>query len=87
MLILDEPTQGVDIEAKAEIHDLISALAERGTAIVMISSELPEILGLSDRIAVMRRGVLAGVLRRDEATPQKILSWALGEKDAEVLPS
>jgi rhamnose transport system ATP-binding protein len=77
VLILDEPTQGVDIGAKAEIHDIIGALAERGVAIVMISSELLEILGLSDRIAVMRRGATAGVLSRDEATPQKILALAL----------
>ena len=54
MLILDEPTQGVDVGAKAEIHRLMRELAERGLAIIMISSELPEILGMSDRIAVMR---------------------------------
>ena len=55
MLILDEPTQGVDVGAKAEIHALIQELAERGLAIIMISSELPEILGMSDRVAVMQR--------------------------------
>jgi rhamnose transport system ATP-binding protein len=76
ILILDEPTHGVDIGAKAEIHDIIGALAERGVAIVMISSELPEILGLSDRIAVMRQGAVVGVLQRSEASPQKILALA-----------
>ena len=76
VLILDEPTHGVDIGAKAEIHDIVGTLAERGVAIVMISSELPEILGLSDRIAVMRQGALAGVLERHEATPQKVLALA-----------
>jgi rhamnose transport system ATP-binding protein len=78
ILILDEPTQGVDIAAKAEIHRLMVDLAEQGLAILMISSELPEILGMSDRIAVMHSGSIAGVLTRAEATPQRILSLALG---------
>jgi len=80
VLILDEPTQGIDIGAKVEIHNIMGALAERGVAIVMISSELPEIIGLSDRIAVMRRGALAGVLSRDEATPRNILALALEDR-------
>ena len=62
VLILDEPTQGVDVGAKAEIHALMQELAERGLAIIMISSELPEILGMSDRIAVMQAGTIRGVL-------------------------
>jgi rhamnose transport system ATP-binding protein len=78
VLILDEPTQGVDIGSKQEIHKLMVDLAERGMAIIMISSELPEILGMSDRIAVMHAGRIQGVLPRQEATPQKILSLALG---------
>ena len=77
ILMLDEPTQGIDVGAKAEIHALMQELAERGLAIVMISSDLPEVLGMSDRIAVMRRGTLAGVLSRAEATPQAILALAL----------
>jgi rhamnose transport system ATP-binding protein len=77
VLILDEPTQGVDVGSKAEIHGLMQDLAERGLAIVMISSELPEILGMSDRIAVMHAGTLRGVLSREEATPSKILALAL----------
>ena len=80
VLILDEPTHGVDVGAKAEIHDIIGALAARGVAIVMISSDLTEILGMSDRIAVMRRGTLAGVLLREEATPQQILALALHDE-------
>ncbi len=79
VLILDEPTQGVDIGAKAEIHGLMQSLAERGLAILMVSSELPEILGMSDRIAVMHAGRIRGVLTRDEATQQKILAMALNE--------
>ena len=62
MLILDEPTQGIDVGAKAEIHSLMGELAAQGLAILMISSELPEVLGMSDRIAVMRAGRIAGVL-------------------------
>ena len=77
VLILDEPTQGIDVGAKSEIHALMQDLAERGLAIIMISSDLPEILGMSDRIAVMRRGTFAGVLSRAEATPQAILALAL----------
>ena len=80
MLILDEPTQGVDVGSKSEIHRLIVELAEQGMAILMISSELPEILGMSDRIAVMHGGAVAGVLSREEATQQKILSLALGHR-------
>jgi rhamnose transport system ATP-binding protein len=78
VLILDEPTQGVDVGSKAEIHALMVDLAAQGMAIVMISSEMPEILGMSDRIAVMQAGTIAGVLSRAEATQQAILALALG---------
>ncbi len=78
VLLLDEPTQGVDVGSKSEIHALMVDLAERGAAIIMISSELPEILGMSDRIAVMHAGTVAGVLSRAEATQPRILSLALG---------
>lgn len=78
VLILDEPTQGIDVGAKAEIHRLMSELAGQGLAILMISSELPEILGMSDRIAVMHAGTIVGLLERAEATQERILSLALG---------
>jgi rhamnose transport system ATP-binding protein len=78
VLILDEPTQGVDVGSKSEIHNLMVELAEQGVAIMMISSELPEILGMSDRIAVMHNGSVAGVLARHEATQARILALALG---------
>jgi len=78
VLILDEPSQGIDVGAKAEIHELMTELAEQGVAILMISSELPEILGMSDRIAVMAGGTIAAILDREEATQDKILSIALG---------
>ena len=80
ILILDEPTQGVDVGSKSEIHRLMVQLAERGVAIIMISSELPEILGMSDRIAVMHEGTVTGVLSREEANQHKILSLALGHR-------
>jgi rhamnose transport system ATP-binding protein len=78
VLILDEPTQGVDIGAKAEIHRLIRALAGEGLAILLISSELTELLGLAHRIGVMRGGRLAGVVDRGEATEERLMSLALG---------
>jgi rhamnose transport system ATP-binding protein len=81
VLILDEPTQGVDVGSKSEIHKLMVDLAEAGLAIIMISSELPEILGMSDRIAVMHGGAIAGVLPRKDATQQKILTLALGRSE------
>jgi rhamnose transport system ATP-binding protein len=82
VLILDEPTQGVDVGAKAEIHRLMGNLVARGMAIVMISSELPEILGMSDRIAVMHGGTIAGTLEREGATQEAILELALGHQPA-----
>ncbi|MDB5386842.1 MAG: ABC-type sugar transport system, ATPase component [Planctomycetaceae bacterium] len=78
VLILDEPTQGIDVGAKAEIHRLMGDLARQGLAIIMISSELPEMLGMSDRIAVMRGGTIVGEFSRADATQEKILHLALG---------
>jgi len=85
ILILDEPTQGVDVGSKSEIHRLMFDLAERGLALVMISSELPEVLGMSDRIAVMHNGIIGGILSRAEATQQRILSLALGHNPAGLM--
>lgn len=78
VLILDEPTQGIDVGAKSEIHSLMTELAEQGVAILMISSELPEVLGMSDRIAVMHGGTIVKILDRSEATQANILAIALG---------
>lgn len=78
ILILDEPTRGIDIGAKAEIHKLMSKLASEGKTIIMISSELPEILGMSDRIMVMSSGKVSGTLTRQEANQEKILFLATG---------
>jgi rhamnose transport system ATP-binding protein len=81
VIILDEPTQGVDVGAKAEIHRLMCELAGRGMAILMISSELPEVLGMSDRIAVMHQGQIAGTLDRADATQERVLAMALGHRE------
>ncbi len=81
ILILDEPTQGIDVGARAEIYTFISELADRGIAILLISSDMNEILGMSDRIVVMSRGEVSGELSRSEATPESVLHFALGYKD------
>jgi ribose transport system ATP-binding protein len=78
ILILDEPTRGIDVGAKAEIHALMSQLAQQGMGILMISSELPEVLGVSDRILVMREGQLVAEFDREEATQEAIMSAATG---------
>jgi len=79
VLILDEPTQGIDVGAKAEIHQLMGQLARQGFAILLISSELAELLALADRIGVMRGGRLAGILPGGEATRERVLHLALEE--------
>lgn len=77
VLILDEPTKGIDVGAKAEIYKMITDLARQGIGVILISSELPEIIGLCDRILVMRDGRISGELSRAEATEEKVLSFAL----------
>ena len=79
MLILDEPTRGIDVGAKAEIYRLMRLLAKRGTAIIMISSELPEVIGMSDRILVIHDGRVMGELAPSEATEERILMLATGQ--------
>ncbi|MFI6058248.1 sugar ABC transporter ATP-binding protein [Streptomyces sp. NPDC051286] len=79
LLILDEPTRGIDIGAKAEIYQIIADLARQGVALLVISSELPEVLGLADRIAVMQNGRITGELSRAEATEEAILSLAMAD--------
>ena len=79
LLILDEPTRGIDVGAKAEIHRLMGELARAGVAIVMISSELPEVLGMSDRVLVMREGRIVAEFPRAEATQQAVGSAMMGD--------
>ena len=78
VLILDEPTRGIDVGAKVEIYRLISFLASEGMAVIMISSELPEVLGMSDRVMVMHEGELMGTLDRSEATQERVMQLASG---------
>jgi inositol transport system ATP-binding protein len=78
ILILDEPTRGIDVGAKAEIYRLIAYLAGEGMAVIMISSELPEVLGMSDRVLVMHEGDLMGTLGRSEATQERVMQLASG---------
>jgi ribose transport system ATP-binding protein len=79
ILLVDEPTRGVDVGAKREIYQLLRSLTRRGVAIVMVSSELPEILGMSDRVLVMREGRIAAELARDEATEERIMDHCTRE--------
>ena len=81
IIIVDEPTKGIDVNAKAEIYRILDALASRGKAIVMVSSELPEILGMSDRIVVMHEGRIKGVLGRHEATQEVIMQLAMADTE------
>lgn len=78
VLILDEPTRGVDVGAKREIYQLMNELADRGVAIIMVSSDLPEILGVSDRVVVVHEGKIAGELSKAAATEEKIMQLATG---------
>ena len=79
VLILDEPTRGIDVGAKAEVHALIARLAEEGVAILMISSELPEVLGMSHRVLVMREGQIVADIPREEASEESIMAAATGQ--------
>lgn len=79
LLILDEPTRGIDVSGKAEVHRLMNQLAAQGVAILMVSSELPEILGMSDRVMVMREGRLVSELSRSEASEERVLAFAASQ--------
>jgi ribose transport system ATP-binding protein len=82
VIILDEPTRGVDIGAKADIYSLISELASRGSGIIVISSEIGELVGICDRVAVMKDGRVQGILGRNEISEENIMRLAIGEKEA-----
>jgi len=81
VLIFDEPTRGIDVGAKAEIYQLMRRLAESGVAIIMISSDMEEILGESDRVAVMHEGAITGILERNECSEESIMRLAVGHSD------
>lgn len=81
VIIIDEPTRGVDVGTKTEIYKIVRGFAEQGCAVIVISSELPEVIGLSDRILVMHEGIVTGEVRADEASEQKILTYATGGEE------
>jgi rhamnose transport system ATP-binding protein len=76
LLIIDEPTRGIDVGTKAEVHRLLSELAGQGLAILMISSELPEVLGMADRVLVVREGQITADIARADATPENVMAAA-----------
>lgn len=85
VIIMDEPTKGVDVGAKAEIYDIMGQLAQKGYGVILISSEMPEILGMSDRIVVMCNGKVTGELSREEATQERILEFAMEKTKAKFV--
>ena len=78
ILIFDEPTRGIDVGAKAEIYELMNELVAQGYSIIMISSELPEVMGMSDRVMIMHEGKVAGIFSKDEITPESVMGYATG---------
>jgi ABC-type sugar transport system, ATPase component len=82
IMILDEPTRGIDVGAKYEIYCIINELVASGKSVIMISSELPEVLGMSDRIYVLNEGKLVGEFTREEASQEKIMSCILSTDSA-----
>jgi len=84
ILFLDEPTRGIDVGAKYEIYTIINQLASEGKAIILISSELPEILGVCDRIYIMNEGKIVGEMNASEATQEKIMKCIMSEQEVMV---
>jgi ribose transport system ATP-binding protein len=87
VMILDEPTRGIDVGAKAEIYRIMRELAEQGTVILMISSDMEEVLNVSDRVVVMHEGEITGVLGRADCTEQNIMQLAVGHKIPAARPA
>ena len=81
LLIMDEPTRGIDIGAKSEIYKLMDAMVNEGKSIIMISSETPELLGMSDRVVVMHEGIKTGEFRKDQLNQELLMACAIGEND------
>lgn len=85
VIILDEPTKGIDVGAKAAVHEFMVELVEQGLAVIMVSSELPEVIGMSDRMVVMYEGRIKHIFAREEATPEAIVTAATGGTQAATL--
>lgn len=81
MLILDEPTRGVDVNAKFEIYSVINELAKEGIAIIMVSSELPEIINMCDNVCIIKAGKMTGMLGKDELDQERIMQFAAGGEE------
>jgi ribose transport system ATP-binding protein len=79
VIIFDEPTRGIDVGAKSEIYRLMRSLADAGVAVLMISSDMEEVIGVSDRVAVMHQGRIAGILKRENCSEENILRLAVGK--------
>ncbi len=79
VVFLDEPTRGIDVGAKIEIYEIINRLTDEGKAVVLVSSELPELIGMSDRILMLHEGTIAGEFTEETATPERLLAAAMGE--------
>jgi ribose transport system ATP-binding protein len=82
IFIMDEPTRGIDVGSKSEIYQIMDELTKKGVGVIMISSELPEVLGMSDRIMVMRQGTIVKELSRAEASEEEIMKYAVGSEGA-----
>jgi len=80
ILILDEPTKGIDVASKAAVHELIGQMVKDGLGVILISSELPEILGIADNMVVMHEGLITGYFSRSDATSENIVAAATGKK-------
>jgi D-xylose transport system ATP-binding protein len=80
VIFLDEPTRGIDVGAKLEIYEIINQLTDAGKGVVLVSSELPELIGMSDRILMLHEGRVGGEFSRAEATPEKLLAAAMGQE-------
>ena len=80
VVFLDEPTRGIDVGAKLEVYELVNRLTAEGRAVVLVSSELPELMGMSDRIIMLHEGRIGGEFTRPEATPEKLLAAAMGRQ-------
>ena len=88
MIILDEPTKGIDIGSKAAVHEFMAELATQGLSVIMVSSEIPEVIGMSDRVIVMRDGRIAAELDGDALTPETLVRHAAGiSSTAESIPA
>ncbi len=83
-MIFDEPTRGIDVGAKYAIYELLDELADQGIGVIMISSELPEILGMTDRVVIMKEGQMTAVLKTDETSQEEIMQYATGVKNMYV---